>query len=144
MLLFLDVTTSWRSANTHICLFFNIFCSMETIITDPERNYILKVPTHGTGRISKKPFSIASPAMWNKLLTDELWSCTRIYVLKNIKIIFQYSFLKVFWYNFISLLSTCMFSLLLFFCKHPWLTLKGPSIFTVFQVGVDFKLLICM
>ena len=24
------------------------------------------------------------------------------------------------------------------------LTLKGPSIFTVFQVGVDFKLLICM
>ena len=36
---------------------------METIITDPERNYILKVPTHGTGRISKKPFSIASPAM---------------------------------------------------------------------------------
>ena len=26
---------------------------METIITDPERNYILKVPTHGTGRISK-------------------------------------------------------------------------------------------
>ena len=74
---------------------------METIITDPERNYILKVPTHGTGRISKKPFSIASPAMWNKLLTDELWSCTRIYVLKNIKIIFQSSFLKVFWYNFI-------------------------------------------
>ena len=70
MLLFLDVTTSWRSANTHICLFFDIFCSMETIITDPESNYILKVPTHGTGRISKKPFS--SPAMWNKLLTDEL------------------------------------------------------------------------
>ena len=24
------------------------------------------------------------------------------------------------------------------------LTLKGPSIFAVFQVGVDFKLLICM
>ena len=45
---------------------------METIITDPEINYILKVPTHGTGRISKKPFSIDSPAMWNKLLTDEL------------------------------------------------------------------------
>ena len=45
---------------------------METIITDPERNYILKGLTHGTGRISKKPFSIASPAMWNKPLTDEL------------------------------------------------------------------------
>ena len=93
---------------------------METIITDPERNYILKGLTHGTGRISKKPFSIASPAMWNKLLTDELWSCTRIDVLKKHK----NHFFKVCLYNFISLLSTCMFSLLLYFCKHPSLRIK--------------------
>ena len=42
---------------------------METIITDPEEKYILKVPTHGTGRISKKTCSIASPKMWNELFS---------------------------------------------------------------------------
>ena len=55
---------------------------METIITDPEEKYILKVPTHGTGRISKKTCSIASPTICS-VLTDELGSCTRIDVLKK-------------------------------------------------------------
>ena len=56
---------------------------MVTIITDPEKNYILKVPTHGTGCLSKKTFLFVSPTMWNELLTDELGSCTRIDVLKK-------------------------------------------------------------
>ena len=36
-----------------------------------EKLNIIKVPTDGKGRHSKKSFSIAGPPIWNELLTDE-------------------------------------------------------------------------